>query len=296
VTVADEITLGAYRLGSAITRLLPQASWGITSTMLGSLATLGSNDKREMFERHLRRVLGSDVSSRELHRLSTKAFEWYARYYIESFRLPHLSAKQVERGFLADGYEQIPKALESGNGCILALPHLGGWEWAGRWMTDRGHELTVVVEPLEPPELFTWFRDLREALGMHVVPLGPDAGSTVVKALKANHVVCLLCDRDLQGNGIEVEFFGERTTLPGGVATIAMRTGTTVFPTAVYFGGERGHQAWVKEPLSLERTGKLRDDVTRVTQALAHDLETLIRRAPDQWHLFQPNWPSDTTA
>jgi len=26
---------------------------------------------------------------------------------------------------------------------------------------------------------------------------------------------------------------------------------------------------------------------------LARELEFLIRRAPDQWHLFQPNWPSD---
>ena len=26
---------------------------------------------------------------------------------------------------------------------------------------------------------------------------------------------------------------------------------------------------------------------------LASELEALIRRAPDQWHLFQPNWPSD---
>ena len=30
-----------------------------------------------------------------------------------------------------------PTALERGNGVILALPHLGGWEWAGRWLADR---------------------------------------------------------------------------------------------------------------------------------------------------------------
>jgi phosphatidylinositol dimannoside acyltransferase len=293
VSPADEITVAAYRLGSQFSRFLPQAAWGPTTALLGGLASAGSAEKRSMFERHLRRVLGPGASKRELRRLSAESFRWYSRYYVESFRLPHLSAKQVDAGFLADGYDQIPVALESGNGCILALPHLGGWEWAGRWMTDRGHEMTVVVEPLSPPDLFDWFRDLREALGMHVVALGPDAGSTVIKALKNNHVVCLLCDRDLQRNGVEVNFFGERTTLPAGVATVALRTGTTVFPTAVYYGGVRGHQAWVKPPLDLTRTGKLRDDVQRVTQALAIELEELIRREPSQWHLFQPNWPSD---
>ena len=54
-----------------------------------------------------------------------------------------------------------------------------------------------------------------------------------------------------------------------------------------------GHHAVVRPPLSLERRGGLRDDVARITQNLAHELEFLIRRAPEQWHLFQPNWPSD---
>jgi hypothetical protein len=39
--------------------------------------------------------------------------------------------------------------------------------------------------------------------------------------------------------------------------------------------------------------GKLRADVTALTEKLAGELEVLIRRAPEQWHLFQPNWPSD---
>ena len=49
----------------------------------------------------------------------------------------------------------------------------------------------------------------------------------------------------------------------------------------------------MRPPLSLERTGGLRESVAAGTQALAHELEGLIRRAPEQWHLFQPNWPSD---
>jgi KDO2-lipid IV(A) lauroyltransferase len=46
-------------------------------------------------------------------------------------------------------------------------------------------------------------------------------------------------------------------------------------------------------PIYAERTGRLRDDVVRVTQTLTHALEDLIRRAPTQWHNFQQTWPSD---
>ena len=37
----------------------------------------------------------------------------------------------------------------------------------------------------------------------------------------------------------------------------------------------------------------MRQDVQRLTQEAAYGLEELISAAPEQWHLFQPNWPSD---
>ncbi len=192
------------------------------------------------------------------------------------------------------GYEYVAEGLDRGKGVILALPHLGGWEWAGRWLALRGVKITVVVEQLDPPELFDWFVKLRSELGMTVVALGPDAGKAVLGALKRNEVVCLLSDRDLDGRGVEVEFFGERTTLPAGPATLGIRTGAPILPTAVYFTPRyNGHFGLVRPPLDTTRSGSLRDDVARVTQQLARELELLITRAPQQWHLFQPNWPSD---
>ena len=200
----------------------------------------------------------------------------------------------MQAGFTLDGFERIPQALELGNGVILALPHLGGWEWAGRWLIDQGYRMTVVVEPIEPPELFEWFADLRHKLGMTVVSLGAGAATAVMKALRANEVVCLLCDRDIERTGVSVEFFGETTTLPAGPAMLGLRTGAPVLPSGCYFTQRyNGHHAIVRPALDLKREGGLRDDVQRGTQMLAKELEFLIRQAPEQWHLFQPNWPSD---
>ncbi len=290
----DAATVGSYRLGSLAARLMPGPLATAAASSLGFGASFASPARREMYQRHLRRV--NPNLGRAAVRVATQtAFDSYARYYVESFRLPSLPKHAVERGFTKEGYrEHIVPALERGNGVILALPHLGGWEWAGRWMTDQGHKLTVVVEPLDPPELFEWFAELRRDLGMNVVPLGPTAGSTVLKALRDNEVVCLLCDRDLDRTGVEVEFFGERTTLPPGPATLSLRTGAPILPTAVYFTPRyNGHHAIVRPPVPTQRLGGLREDVGRVTQLLARELEFLIRRAPEQWHLFQPNWPSD---
>jgi KDO2-lipid IV(A) lauroyltransferase len=293
--LTDAVTVAAYRGGATAARLVPGVASPLFTAPFGFAANASNRARREMIARHLRRA-DPALRGAALRRAVQGAFDSYAKYWLESFRLPSLSAATVERNMRTEGYlEYVVPALEAGTGVVLALPHLGGWEWAGRWLADRGHRVTAVVEHIEPPELFEWFVQLRADLGMTVVPLGPEAGKAVLGALGRNEVVCLLCDRDLQRTGVPVEFFGEQTTLPAGPATLGLRTGAPVLPTAVYFEG-RGdkHLGIVRPPLDTTRRERsLRADVGRVTQELAHELEGLIRRAPDQWHLFQPNWPSD---
>jgi KDO2-lipid IV(A) lauroyltransferase len=292
-TMTERFTALGYRAAALATNLTPGPVAQALSGVAGNGFALGMRSRRAMLERHLQRV-NPRLQGWALRRAVQEAFDSYARYWLDAFRLPNLPDWVIDRGFTLDGYEHIQRSQAAGNGTILALPHLGGWEWAGRWMVQRGHAMTVVVEPLENRELFEWFLELREGMGMNVVPLGPNVGSEIVKALKANGVVCLLSDRDLQRTGVEVEFFGEKTTLPAGPATLALRTGATLLPVACYFTDEyNGHRATVRPPLPTVRRGALREDVTRVTQLLADEFEFLIRRAPEQWHLLQPNWPSD---
>ncbi len=291
--LSDAATLNTYRLGSLAARMIPGPLAAGAASSLGFGASVTSPSKRRMVERHLRRV-NPKLRGASLRVAVQQAFDYYARYYVESFRLPTMSKAAVARPFTIDGWQRVLDGLAAGNGVILALPHLGGWEWAGRWMTDQGFKMTVVVEALDPPELFEWFAELRQELGMTVVPTGPTAGPAVLKALRSNETVCLLCDRDLDRTGVDVEFFGEHTTLPPGPATLSIRTGAPLLPVGCYFTAQyNGHHALVRPPVSTTRRGGLREDVGRVTQELARELEFLIRRAPEQWHLFQPNWPSD---
>ena len=293
--ITDSLIVGTYKLGSLLSKGIPGFLSGTVGSLIGLPTSISMRDKRKMVERHMRRVR-PQASSTEIRRLTQQVFDSYARYYLESFRLPALSSEQVAASMTVEGYhENLLPALERGNGVILALPHLGGWEWAGRWAADLGNKMTVVVEPIEPPELFEWFAELRRKFGMTVIPLGPEAGPAVLRALRNNEVLCLLSDRDITGGGVEVEFFGEKTTLPAGPATLALRTGAALLPTAAYFTDRGvGHHGVIGAPMNCERQGKLRADVQRITQDLAYELEKLIQRAPDQWHLLQPNWPSDS--
>ncbi len=286
----------AYRFGSGVARALPGPMADLTARGAGAILLQAMRGRRTMVARHQQRVHDGQLGPFALRRAVRATFDSYARYWLEAFRLPDVGPDELEAGMTVEGFEHIEAGIAAGNGVILALPHLGGWEWAGAWVARcKGLKISAVVEPLEPPELFDWFVGLRHELGMSIIPLGDGAGSAVLRSLHGNEVLCLLSDRDIGGGGVEVEFFGEVTTLPAGPATLALRTGAPLLPTAAYFGASRGsHHGHIRPPVPAERgSGRLRDDVARITQALAHELEELIRQAPEQWHLLQPNWPSD---
>jgi KDO2-lipid IV(A) lauroyltransferase len=284
-----QATFLAYRAAARLAQALPAATLPVVAWAGGWAGARLQRRNRRMAAGHQRRVTG-----RADRRAAGDVFRWYGRYWVEMLRLPaDVRRGEIGAHFTVEGYEHITEALAQGNGAIVALPHLGGWEWAAAWMAERGHRMLAVVEALEPPALLRWFQEQREAMGLEVVALGPDVSTRVLRALRDNRIVCLLCDRDITGDGVEVEFFGERTTLPGGPATLALRTGAPILPAAVYFRERRGHEAVVRPPLRAERAGRLRDDVARITQELAVVFEELIRAAPAQWHLLQPNWPSD---
>ena len=288
-------------LGSALQRMPEFMSSAIAVGVCEVMARRRSGPQA-LARAHLQRVLESSspvapVDPAILRRWSRRAFRSYAHYWVDGARLPTTPQEKIERRFVFErGFNNLEEGMAAGRGVIMAIPHVGSWEWGGAVLAFTGYPMTSVAERLEPPELFEWFIDQRRAMGLTIVPLGGDSSRQVLQTLKAGGLVGLLCDRDLMGNGVEVELFGERTTLPAGPATLALRTGARLLPTAVYSGPGRHHHAVIEAPVDLRREGSLRQDVTRITQEVATRFEGFIRRSPDQWHLFQPNWPSEREA
>ena len=285
-----------YRSGAALARRLPQPVGAALTRAISRSAYRLLPERRFITERRLQRVCGPDLEGEALAQAVRASFESYARYWFDGARLSSLDDDAVAAGFTHDGFHHIQEAIDTGTAPILALPHLGGWEWAGTWMARvPGYPVISVVEPIKPARLFDWMVDERRRMGIDIVPLGPDAVSALIKSLRGGQVVCLLADRQVGPGGVEVEFFGEPTLLPGGPAALALRTGAAILPTGVYQDGPN-HHGVVLPPVPAERQGRLRADVARITQDLAWALEELIRAAPEQWHLMQPNWPSDEEA
>ena len=283
-----------YKLAALLSRKLPKRIGLSVASFLGYVIARIDKKRRDQVIRNANRLSDSELSRKELKDFVNQTFESYAHYWVNTFRLVDMTKQELKSTFTHDGWELIETALKKDSGVILVLPHLGAWDWGGLWISKiKGVSVSAVVEPLEPPELFEWFKRSRNALGMDIISLGSDAGSQILKAISDKQHIVLVSDRDVGGSSVEVEFFGEKTLLPAGPATLALRTGATLLPVAIY-NKEDGCHGVVRPAIPLERKGKFRSDVKRITQTIADEMELLIRKAPEQWHLMQPNWPSDS--
>jgi lauroyl/myristoyl acyltransferase len=282
----------AYRVAATLVGILPGWLAPRLGSAMGLLAFLWADERRHLAERHMSRVLGVREGARSAAR---RLFANYGRYWAEVFWVRPRRVAEIRRHLTVEGMEHVRAARDAGKGMILALPHVGNWEVAATVAAEEGLELSAVAEALRNRRITEWFVGLREGLGMDVV-LTRGRGQTartLVGLLRTGGAVALLSDRDIAGGGVRVRFFGEETTLPAGPATLAERTGAAVLPVAVYFRPGRGHHLVVRPPLRLPDSGLKEERARAGMQAVAEALESLIRAAPTQWHLVQPNWPSD---
>lgn len=284
----------ALRAGLGLVGLLPAGLARSFGEFGGRIWHRFATGRRTMATRHMRRVLGPDADAEAA---AKEVMISYGRYWAEALwarsrRVPQMMARTT-----IDGLEKLIEAREQGIGMIYALPHMGNWEAAAPVSVDVAVPVLAVAEKLANERITDWFTAMRAEFGIEVVLATGSA--TVMRALEdglaKNKAVALLSDRDLKGRGVEVEFFGETTTLPPGPATLALRTGAPLFPCGCYFT-DNGHHIVIKDPIPVPEHGSRAEKIQKITQELAHELETIIREAPTQWHLVQPNWPSDREA
>jgi len=109
---------------------------------------------RNTVARNLSRILGRPPDSEAVAVAVREAFHLYGRYWYETFRVRVMPPEEVNKRFVCEGLEHIERALEEGRGAILALPHMGNWDVAGRFLCVNGYRLAAVAEQLRPRRIF----------------------------------------------------------------------------------------------------------------------------------------------
>lgn len=288
-TRRERITGGVWLAAWQLARRLPEPVALAIADRAARIAARRDDPDRSQIRRNLSRVVAPD----ELDDATTAAYRSYARYWIEAFRAADIGTDEITARVTTGGVAGLDEVLERERGAIILLAHHGSWDIAARWGEAHGYHMAAVAEVVRPRRLFARFVELRESIGLEIVPLEPRAGlagrgigARLGQVLGDNHLVGLLTDRDLSGRAPLVDFFGEPCRLPVGATVLAKRYRAPVVPLAIM---QRPGRRWDLKVLRPRWLHEL--DIHEAQQEVANGLEEIIRLDPTQWHAFQPIWP-----
>ena len=252
--------------------------------ILGVLWYLVAKGRREVVRENIKTVKGV-VKESEVR----STFINYVRVYSDILNIPNMTPSYAHSMVKSYGVDFLRKTLDKGRGVILVTSHLGGMELAGPYLSSLGVPLYSVAESKGPGmKFFRFYNRYREHLGSTILQLEDRRlVFTLVRLLRANKVIALISDRDIQESGVYHEFFGRMAQIPRGVVLLSKRTGTPLIVGFMALDPETPrYQGRVFPPIYPDDY----DSEDELLKAMVKLLEKGISMFPDQWFVFQRVW------
>jgi KDO2-lipid IV(A) lauroyltransferase len=284
-----------FSVVAPIAARLPEAMLVGLAVIAGLLGFLFAPTPRSAVDHNLRIVM-PHLNSRARRRRVLAMFVHSAISYVELFKLATYEQSRLERAFSTTGWEHLDAALARGSGVIVVSAHLGSYSAAGQLFALRGVPTAMVVEPLQPPELFARVAALRRRFGASLIPADRSAVRAILTGLRANGIIGMMCDREVTGSGELMSFFGKAARLSSAPASIALRSGAVVLPAVTYRTRPFSGILRIDPPITLARTGDTAADVRNGMAQILALIEDMVRAAPQQWAIFTDVWPTEIGA
>lgn len=191
------------------------------------------------------------------------------------------------------------KAVMAGRPVLFLGGHFGNWEISVNTFGDFGFPMGVLARDLDNPWLHRWFKEFRESTGNWTISK-KGAGPELVEAMEAGRSASLLGDQDAGRRGVFVDFFGKPASTVKSIALLALQ-----YEALIVVGGawrlphaEQHNSRWVQFDLTTEEVIDSRDftdadAVPQLTQRFTAAIESLIRRAPEQYFWVHRRWKSE---
>ena len=216
----------------------------------------------------------------------------YARYWLETLWLTKRNFdKYMSKNFEVINFDYIKKLKKQYPGLILALPHMGNWEFAIPAGNNLNLNLLAVAEPLSNTYVLNWFKKLRESLGIEIVigGKGQNTFSALVEKLESGKDVCLLSERSVNRSGVAVEFFSNVASFPKGPVGLSLETGIPIVPTAM-IKTKKGYKLYFHKPFYVPLFDNEATSIQQGLRTLSKSFEEIISMDINDWHSIQPVW------
>ena len=240
--------------------------------------------RRNVAESNLKKIY-PDKSKKERNMILTKMYENLGRTAAETYfgDREELLKKCETRGF-----ENISKALEKGNGVILATFHMGNWELAGVSIAKK-YKMGVVLKKQRNRYFDDFTNKLRENENIVLIDK-KNALRPIIQLLKQNYVVSILMDQNAGKHGIRTNFLGLPSSTFVGTAKIAIKQKCPIIP-AITYRNDKGENIFIVEaPVDTTKFTNNIHDIKALTELVSGKLEKYIHEHPADWFWVHKRW------
>ena len=286
----------ALRLAVLAVRLLPMRLGYFLAECGGDALFLLSARHRNIVGNNIKHVLGVQPDKRRLRRQVRSVLKNMAKNYFELTKLSQLRLENFEGSVTIEGWHHLTQAVNNARGTIIATAHLGNFDFAAQVLALRGIEMAIFVEAFDSTPFLRCIAQLRQGNGSRILPVSAGALRDCLQMLRHGGTVGIVCDRDIQGNGLKVKFFGEETSLPSGAISLALRTGATIVPIFSVRKSDNRFAICIEPPLDLVDSGNRSHSVRANLERLVSIMENYICQYPEQWVVLEPIWHNQAAA
>ena len=222
-------------------------------------------------------------------RLARETFENFAIHIVDFMRLSRIQS-DIRSGLLKfRNFERFREALSRGRGLISVTAHIGNWEMGVAGTASEGLPLNTIALRMGNERIDNYFTRLRTSGGMRMIPPG-HAARGFFHALQGKEMVAFVSDRDVNGNGAHVMFFGREAKIPRGPAEIAARSGAPILPAFCIQEPGGCFTLYVENPIEVDEKAPLEERVNMINRGIVREIEKYISRYPSQWFAFYREW------
>jgi len=231
----------------------------------------------------------SDRGRKRVIRLARETFENFAIHFIDFMRISRIDS-DIRIGLLKyRNFERFREAFARGKGLISVTAHIGNWEMGAAATAKNGLPLNTVALQTGERRVDRLFTKLRESGGMRLISPG-HAARGFFHALQRKELVAFVADRDVNGNGAPVKFFGSEVKIPRGPAEIAARSNAPIIPAFCVQEADGRFTLYVEEAIKIDRDAPYAEKVDAINTGMVRIIERYISRYPSQWFAFYNVW------
>ena len=289
LTIAEYISYYSLKLISLLIRLLPKRVSTFIGYSLGFLIHLTFPIRKNVAKLNLR-IAFPEKSESEINKILKKCYIHFGFVLIDLLRIKRINHINLKDYIKIDSSSM--SLLNNSNGGIIVTGHIGNWEMMFPILGLSKIPFSAVVQSQKNKGVQKFFKELREYHGNKTLLKGV-AIKVLVSELENKIFLGLASDQNVGKKGYKVSFFGLDTFVPKGAALFNVKLKIPIYLLYCVIEKNKKYKLYIKKMETVKTKNGLKYDVGKICKFIVRDLETIIRKYPEQYFWFHRKWPKE---